>query len=185
MRRSTPRPEQSFTLIVGLPQAVAGAGKVHLRPMGNETEVVVVSATAGSFSAAVAAGRDETIEVRFESEAGLSDPVALVPAVMTRGAPELAPTDSNGQVVSAPDGQGMVTVTNDGGPGQPLVIGATPDSDLLVANTTSGEVVTTRTDSQGRFSVRIAGARGDVVRILLVNSTSVAATSDYLSYSVP
>jgi hypothetical protein len=80
-----------------------------------------------------------------------------------------------------------VKVSNDGGPGQPPLLTATPGSDVLVANAASGDVVTGHTDKDGVFMVRIAGARGDAILILLAAATDAegTATSDYLGFSVP
>jgi hypothetical protein len=180
IRQSTPGDSQPFKLIVGLPKAVAGAGKVHARVQGKAAEATGPSSQAGSFSLALTASQVEVIELRFETAAGLSDPVIL-PGPQLGFGPVLQGARGPG-VVSAPDAGGMVTVSNDGGPGQPPLLQASPSSSLLVSNASSGEVASTSTDVNGVFTARIAGKTGDTITLLLVDSTD--ETSDFLSFSV-
>jgi hypothetical protein len=182
LRRSTPSSLVS-TLVVGLPGAVAGAGKVALRELGAASPVVVQSAAAGSFSAVLPVGRTTPLEIRYETADGASSWVALAPPQLSYG-PVLMGSRGPG-VVSAPDAAGNVTVTNDAGAGQPALVSASPDSDLLVANATRGSVVSSRTDAKGLFRVQLQGATGDEIQLLLVDAQDSAATSDYLSFTVP
>lgn len=182
LRRSTPSSLVS-TLVVGLPGAVAGAGKVALRELNGASPVLVQSAAVGSFSAVLPVGRSIPLELRFETAAGASDWVALAPPQLSFG-PVLSGSRGPG-VVSAPDAAGIVTVSNDAGAGQPALVDASPESDLLVVNATRSEVATGRTDAKGLFRVQLAGATGDVIQLLLVDAADAASTSDYLSFTVP
>jgi hypothetical protein len=171
-------------LVVGLPKAVAGAGKVHVKDRTSGTSVVVAAAAAGSFSAVLAAGDMADLEARFESQDGLSEPVSL--NVRAQGDhPELTPSNSFGLPVSSPDAQGQVTVTNDDGPAQPLLFFATPNSEALVSNDNNGATVSATTDTDGRFQVKLPGATGDVIHVLLAATENSALTSDFLTYTVP
>ena len=54
VRQSTPGLTQSKKLVLGLPGAVAGKGKVHLTDKATGTKVVGDSAAAGSFALVIA-----------------------------------------------------------------------------------------------------------------------------------
>ncbi len=184
MRKSTPGSDQTKTLVVGLAGAVAGQGRVHLRDLDSAAEASAPSSSVGTFGAVLMAPFGARLEARFEREGALSEPVAL--SQHMRGPhPELVATLGPNDVVSAPDAQGQVTVSNDDGPGLPPRVQATPESDVVVSDATSGAVATTRTDAAGLFTVKLPAAKGDVIQVLLVSPTSADATSDFLSYTVP
>jgi hypothetical protein len=183
LRRSTPSDSRQETLVLGLQGAVAGQGKVHLRELNGPRLVVAPSSAQGSFAAAITVGLSTALELSFENADGISDWLALPPSSLSYG-PVLAGSRGPG-VVSAPDAGGIVTVSNDGGAGQPPLLTASPESDLLVANATQGTIASGRTDSKGVFRVQLPAARGDLVQLLLVDSKDPGATSDYLSFSVP
>ncbi len=99
--------------------------------------------------------------------------------------PALGETDVNGpSVVSPPDAQGLVTVTNGADPESRLVM-ATPNSEILVSNASNSEVLVSTTDASGGFEVRLPGAVGDVIHLLLADPTASEQTSDFLSFMVP
>jgi hypothetical protein len=185
LRQSIPGAHNSTTLLVGLPGAVDGVGKVHVRDPGSSNSVTVSSAQVGSFSAVIALGKDSELEVSFENRDGLSDWVVVPKVEATDGIGLSTPNSDGLGIVSPPDAQGQVTVTNNAGPAQPKLILATPDVDLIVSNTNNGSVVVSVTDSNGDFTVKLPGAVGDVIQILLVEPANSKVTSDFLSYKVP
>lgn len=183
LRQSTPSGARVSKLVLGLPGAVAGAGKVHGLVRDTGASAVAAAAAAGSFALTLAAAEQHTIELRFETDKGISEPVLLPPPRASFG-PILREPEGPG-VVSAPDAGGQVTVTNDGGPGQPPLLQASPDHDLFVSNQRTGEVASTRTDAAGLFRVLIAARTGDSLSLLLVDPDDPGATSDFLSLTVP
>jgi hypothetical protein len=188
VRQSTPELTQTNPehLVVGLPGAVAGEGRVHVEdPTAGGSRAVADSSSSGTFSAVLAAAPDAELTLRFETEEGISDPVTLRRDRVFDPPPALAPANSQSQVVTPPDAQGQVSVSNDAGPGQSPLIAATPDVDVIVSNGASGEVVSSKTDADGLFTVKLGGAKGDPIHILLVDPESTSLTSDFLSYQVP
>jgi hypothetical protein len=186
IRQSTPLTVSTDKkrLVVGLPKAVAGAGKVHVKDRTSGASVVVLAAAAGSFSTVLAVGETADLEVRYETQDGLSEPVSL--SAQVRGPnPELTPSNILGpDPVSSPDAQGQVTVTNEN-PGQPPHFLATPNSEALVSNDNNGATVSTKTNANGILRVQLAGATGDVIHVLLASTENSALTSDFLTYTVP
>lgn len=185
VRWSTPELTQTELLLVGLTGAVSGEGKVHVEDRTAGAKVVVGSSVTGTFSAVLAAAKDADLVLRFETVEGISDPVSLRKERVLGPPPALAPADYQAQVVTAPDAQGQVSVSNDAGPGQPPHIAATPDVTVIVTNGTTGEVVSSTTSAAGLFSVTLGGAKGDLIHILLVDPDAADLTSDFLSYQVP
>jgi hypothetical protein len=184
IRQSTPQGSRVETLVVGLPSAVAGGGKVHLRDRATGASAVAVASDSGSFAGVVPIGGSPDLEARYENKDGLSEPVSL----RTRGFgvhPALVPALDNSPPVSSPDAQGQVTVTNDAGPGNPLHFNATPNTDALVSNSSKGAVVATVTDKDGRLTAKLAGATGETIEVLLVDPANPVLTSDYLTFTVP
>ena len=176
---------QADQLVLGLAGAVAGEGKVHVEDRTGGARVEAVSAASGSFSAVIAAGADAELVLRFETDEGISDPVSLRRKRVFDPPPTLAPANHQAQVVTPPDAQGQVSVSNDAGPGQPPHIAATADVTVIVSNDANGEVVSSTTDGNGLFTVTLGGAHGDPIRILLVDPDTVDLTSDFLTYQVP
>jgi hypothetical protein len=183
IRESVPGPHNTTTLVVGLPGAVAGAGKVTVRDRKSAARETVSSAAAGSFSSVLAVGKDHELEIRFENSDGVSDWVVIPSASATDGVSLTIPNNDPIDPVSPPDSQGLVTVTSGAGSAPSIV--ATPGADLIVANTQNGAVVVSVTDNNGHFTVRLPGSVGDVIQILLVDPEDTKQTSDYLSYEVP
>lgn len=178
--QSTPQENQTDVMLVGLPGAVAGAGQVvaTTRPSGLVT--AVPSNAQGSFALVVARG--ESIELRYQTPAGERSEAALLAPTRQTFGPELTESDATpGGVVSAPDAQGFVTVSN----GSPQQILASPNVTVLVSNANSGDVVTGTTDGGGLFSLRLRGASGQEILILLSDATESQQTSDFLAYRVP
>jgi hypothetical protein len=184
IRKSTPELSRKQTLVVGLPKSVAGEGKVHVSDRASGITAIVPAPAAGSFVAILAVGVGADLEVRYESRDGLSEPVSL--NVRSIGDhPALTPSYAVGVPVSSPDAQGQVTVTNDAGPGNPLLFLATPQSEVLVSNASSGAATSAVTDQDGRFQVKLPGAQGDMIQVLLAARADSALTSDFLTYAVP
>jgi hypothetical protein len=182
IRTSTPTGKTEKVVVVGLNGAVGGAGTVKVRVLAGGIEASGPSSSKGSFSVVIASVAQE-LEAAFVTAEGESAWVSL--QGRTLGAPpSLSAANALGEVVSAPDAKGQVTVTNDGGSATPL-LQATASSDVLVSNATSGDVAATTTDKKGLFTVTIAGARGDEIRIFLASPSDSTSTSDYLSYPVP
>jgi len=183
IRQSTPSPSGVQLLFVGLPGAVAGAGRVHLTYRKSGKGVVVDSAAGGSFAAALTRVALDELEARFENDDGLSDPVPLSTQLRFPTGPVFGQPKPG--VVSKPDAQGQVRVSNDAGAAQPLLLDATPNMDLLVANDKTGALATTKTDKDGRFTTQLAAASGQSIRLLLVDPTDVGVTSDFVTIPVP
>jgi hypothetical protein len=185
VRLSTPALKQTKQLVVGLPGAVDGEGKVHLGDKATGRKVSAASPAAGSFALAITIDPTKTkeLELRFENEDGLSDPVTLPTTRLTYG-PTLSAVHGPG-LVSAPDSKGEALVDNDAGAGNPPLVDATPDMNLIVTNFDTGAVKSTKTDNKGLFSVRIPAAKGDLLQILLVDPTDPGSTSDFITATVP
>lgn len=184
IRQSTPGYKRQSTLIVGLPQAVDGVGIVHLTTLDSGVNTTRSSTAAGSFAAVLEAGEGAEFELRFENDDGISEPVLLAAGVPSAG-PSLDSVDTNGPpIVSAPDAQGQVTVTNGTDPGARQVM-ATPESEILITNETQGEITVSVTDDTGGFAAVIPGAIGDVIHLLLVDPVATSQTSDFLTFEVP
>jgi hypothetical protein len=145
--------------------------------------VVAAASNSGSFAGVVPVVNPD-LEARYENKDGLSEPVVL--STRSYGVhPTLLPALNNGMPVSAPDGNGDVTVTNDDGVGKPLLFDATPNIDVVVSNSNNGAVASTVTDKDGRLKTKLAGASKDTINVLLVDPTQTTLTSDYLSFTVP
>jgi len=183
IRQSTPTAGALKTLVVGLPGAVAGKGKVHIREGVGGKIKIVDTTDSGSFVVALPIAEGDSLEAAFETDDGLSAMVPITPR-------SLGVTPSLGQpkpgVVQAPhDGKPEVVVTNDAGAGQPLLLDATPDVDVVVSNIDNGEVVTTVTDKDGKFSTKIGATTGHTIQIMLVTREEPPVTSDFVSITVP
>lgn len=181
IRVSTPVHNLDQTLVLGLPQAVAGPGKVHVKNTVSGAQVSVDASSSGSFSATIAADIDASLQVSFETDEGSSDWISLGTRGIQNG-PSFEAPKYGGTLISAPDSQGLVTVSNQG---TPPLINATPNMDLLVANADTAEVLSSVTDDQGIFNVQIAASTGDTIQILLVDPDQPVATSDFISGQVP
>src|SRR5512137_468560 len=85
IRQSTPMDVDTSNkrLVIGLPKAVAGAGKVHVTDRTSGNSVVVPATATGSFSAVLAVGDGPSLEASYESQDGVSEPVSL--AVRAQG----------------------------------------------------------------------------------------------------
>jgi hypothetical protein len=184
IRKSTPSSTKQKTVVVGLPQAVKGQGKVHLTDTVSAVTITVSSTDSGSFFGLLPVGKAAALTVVFENEKGLSNPVALI-NVHEGITPELVLAYDTDEIVSSPDNQGLVTVSNDAGAEKPLLLQATPNSELIVANATNGEAVSSQTDTQGRFTVKLPGHSGDKIHLMLADASASDLTSDFLMYSVP
>jgi len=182
VRLSTPTPGQPQRLLVGLPGAVAGKGQVHVVQPKTGLSLSVASTEAGTF-AAVLPTADAELALTFENDDGESDPLLLRSALPDGPRPALG-TPAPG-VVSVPDAGGRVTVANDGGPGQPLLLDATPEVTVLVSNDQTSEVVSSTTDSAGRFAVSLLASSGSTILILLVDPDEPDVTSDFVGIQVP
>jgi hypothetical protein len=185
VRQSTHELQQEKLLVVGLPGAVAGEGEVRVQDRKGGAEVVVVSTTAGTFTSVLSAGKDADLALQFETKQGKSEWLVLRETQHDGPAPHLGLPNSYQGPVSSPDAQGMVIVTNDGGPGQPLLLDATPEMDVIVSNGDTSELVTDVTDQTGRFSVKLPGSSGHWIHILLVSPEEKDLTSDFVSHQVP
>jgi hypothetical protein len=185
VRQSTHELQQEKLLVVGLPGAVAGEGKVRVQDRKGGAEVVVDATSVGTFTAVLPADQDADLALQFETDQGKSEWLLLRKAQTNEPIPHLGLPRSYQGPVSSPDAQGMVTVTNDAGPGQPLLLDATPEVDLIVSNGDTSEVVTSKTDETGRFSVKLPGSSGDWIHILLVSPKETDLTSDFVSHQVP
>lgn len=183
MRKSTHDQVQGDTLLVGLPGAVAGQGRVHVEDRKSGKRASANSAEAGSFSLVIRTGKQSDLMVQYENEDGTSDWVSLSDAQTGSLGPTLGQPQKG--VVSSMDSRGEVTVTNDDGSGKPVLLDATPDSDVVVTNANKGAVASTTTDKAGIFKVTIEGATGDTIHILLLDSTDPGVTSDFVSIAVP
>lgn len=180
IRQSTPGLQQRTTMVVGLPGAVAGAGRVLARETLSGAEATATSTATGTFSLTTALG--ESIELRYETPEGdLSEAVVLAPTRSTYG-PSLDESDGTDSVVSPPDAEGVVTVSN--GSPDPLII-ASPQVTVIVSNRDTGEVVTGETDSAGLFSLQLHGEAGHGILIVLSDPAQPEQTSDFLAYEVP
>lgn len=187
VRRSTPAmtiPDAPQTLVLGLVGAVPGLGAVELRRQQDGAKASGRSSDQGSFSLVIGAGKGDVLELRFSDAHGTSEPLVLHGVLAVRG-PFLGPPEQTfGGPVSAPDANGIVTVSNDSGTPTPHFT-ATPSSELLVANETNGAVAAGTTDGTGLFSLTLPGASGDAVRVLLAAAGNPGATSDFLTFKVP
>lgn len=182
VRRSTPAMTvvDPQTLVIGLAGAVEGIGELALRRLRDGVTVTASSAAQGSFSLVIAAAQGDELELRF----GDSEPLLLAPTLTTRG-PFLGPPQNVfGGPVSAPDAAGDVVVTNDSGEASPYFT-ASPSSEILVSNEGNGAVAVGTTDAAGLFSLKLPGASGDTIRVLLAAASDPGATSDFLTYTVP
>lgn len=179
IRSSTPEQTSVDTLYIGLPGAVAGQGKVHIRSRQSGQTVVVPATAAGTFAARVPKDALD-LEARYESADGLSDPVPL--AGQRLGEP-LTLGDPQPGVVSGTYGPDEVVVTNDGTHG--TLLEAPPNVDVIVANATTGVVVTTKTDANGRFTTQITASKGDLIQIMVVDPDDPGNTSDFVEITVP
>ncbi|MCC6746995.1 MAG: hypothetical protein IT371_05005 [Deltaproteobacteria bacterium] len=184
VRQSTPGKDRHETVVAGLPQAVAGKGRVRLRDARSGLEVVVPSTAQGTFVGTLAVGAEADLYGRFETDQGQSAEVSLTLRALGLP-PQLTRTRGEAGLVSAPDAKGLVTVSNDAGPGQPLLVAATPDSEVIVSHAGLGTVVTTRTDKEGRFRAQLAAAAGDTIQLFLASVDDRGLTSDFLIATVP
>ena len=182
IRISSPALTTAKVLVVGLIGAVSGEGTVHLRDLKTGARAAAKSAASGTFSVVIATGPDRQLEARFETADGLSEAVSLSMRSISYG-PALGQPGTG--VVSTPDAQGKVTVSNDGGVGKPLLMTASPNMVLVLSNAGTAEVVTTTTDKDGRFSRKLSGAKGEMIQMLLVDPGDQASTSDFVTMAVP
>ena len=182
IRVSSPAVTRKTVLVVGLPSAVSGQGTVHVRDRTSGVTASAASTAAGSFSAVIVIGSKHELEAWFETADGTSDVVSLSLRALSYG---LTLGQPKAGVVSTPDAGGKVTVSNDGGAGKPLLMSATPNKVLVVSNANTGEVVSTTTDKDGRFSAKLAGAKGESIQLLLVDPADQASTSDFVTITVP
>jgi hypothetical protein len=184
VRQSTPGLTQSKKLVLGLPGAVAGKGKVHLTDKATGTKVVGDSAAAGSFALVIAIDATKTneLQLQYENEDGLSDPISLATRQLTYG-PALGQT--KGSLVKPSGTPGEVEINNDGGAGNPLLLDASPDMTLIVTVVSTAQVVSTPTDSTGRFSVKVNAGSGDAIQLLLVDPADPGSSSDFVVVTVP
>jgi hypothetical protein len=181
IRQSTPKVGTPDTLVAGLPGAVAGQGTIHLLDRKSGKKVVAPSTDAGSFALTIPASESEDLEARFENADGLSEPVSL--SVRALGIhPELVQTQYGGLLTVVGD---EVVVTNDLGPTTPPPVQASADVDVVVANESTGQVVTSKTDGEGLFKVTLKGKSGDAILIMLSDPTNPDLTSDFVSAQVP
>lgn len=183
MRKSSHNQPQGDTLVVGLPGAVAGAGKVHMRDRVGGRQASAVCNEAGSFSLVIRTGAKVDLEARYENDDGLSDWVSMSRPQSGSLGPALG-TPKTG-VVSSVDSRGEVIVTNGDGSGKPALLAATPDSTVVVSNADNGAVVTSTTDKAGVFKVVLKGTTGDRIRVLLIDADDPGNTSDFVSLTVP
>ena len=181
MRRSTPGLTQKKTLLVGLEGAVGLSSKVSILVRGASATVTASASPKGAFSAVLSATAGAILEVSFETADGPSATVTLVPTDVTRG-PMLSKGLVFGSAVSAPDAQGIVTVSNDDPTDPPF--SASANTQALVSNSRTGELVSNTTDAKGALTVKLAGKTGDQIHILLAEPGSFS-TSDFLAYTVP
>lgn len=182
IRISSPTLTSARVLVVGLTKAVAGAGTVHLRDTKTGTTASGKSSAAGTFSVVITAGPERQLEARFETPDGTSEPVNLMMRSLSYG-PSLGQPKTG--VVSVPDAQGKVTVSNDGGTGKPLLMTASPNMVVVLSNASTAEVRLTTTDKDGRFSSKMSGSKGEQIQILLVDPADQASTSDFVTVTVP
>lgn len=183
IRQSTPGLTATQKLVVGLAGAVQGKGTVHLRDTITGKAASAATTGTGSFSLVLLAKEAQSLEAWFENDAGeTSDVVTLATRYLGEGL-TLGPPQPG--VVSKPDAQGKVKVSNDGGASKPLLMTATPNVDVVVVNAASGAVALTKTDKDGRFTTTIAAKTGELIRILLVDPAQKEETSDFQSITVP
>jgi hypothetical protein len=182
VRQSSPALTQTEKLVLGLPKAVAGEGKVHLTDRTSGRKVVADSTAEGTFSMVIEVDpKQDNLELQFENEDGLSDPVSISLRTLGDGPSLGQPKDG----LVLPTNGPTVQVSNDAGHGTPLLLDATPDMIVIVTVTKTGQVVTSTTDSTGRFSVTVEAASGDWIQILLVDPQDPGTTSDFVTVQVP
>jgi hypothetical protein len=182
VRQSSPALTQSQKLVLGLPKAVAGEGKVHLTDRISGRKVVGISTAEGTFSLVIEVDpKDDALELQYENEDGLSDPVLISLRALGDGPALGQPKDGLVLPTNGPE----VQVSNDAGHGNPLLLEATPNVMVIVTVTKTGQVVTSTTDSTGRFSVQIEATSGDWIQILLVDPQDPGSTSDFVTVQVP
>jgi hypothetical protein len=184
IRQSTPGLTQSKQLVLGLPGAVAGEGKVHLTDKVTGTKVVGDSAASGSFTLVIAidATKPQELQVQYENEDGLSDPIPLNTRQLHFG-PTLGQAKAG--LVQSTGTSGEVAINNDGGAGNPLLLVASPDMTLIVTVESTAQVVTTPTDGTGRFSVKVKAGSGDAIQLLLVDPAEPDSSSDFVTVTAP
>ena len=181
-RLSSPGATSSQTLVVGLKGAVSGQGKVHVRDRVSGQTAAADSTAQGTFSMVLPVGDKASLEAWFVNADGQSDAVSLSLRGLSYG-PSLGQAVAG--VVSAPDSKGQVTVSNDGGAGKPLLMSATPNMVAIITNSRSGGVLLATTDKDGRFSGKLAAAKGDSIRVMLTDPQQQTETSDFRSFTVP
>jgi len=180
LRQSTPVKDVAEILLVGLPGAVAGAGRVEVRDTISGEGVAVASTTGGSFALRLPApGDPATLELRFTNDDGTSEAVRLgAPGVGS--SPLLEPPSRDRQtLVSLPNATGQVVVSNVGSGGAAF-LRASPNATVIAANTTSGAVAISSTDAEGRFTLTLVATSGDAIEVMLVDATDPGLTSDFL-----
>ncbi|MCK5795591.1 MAG: hypothetical protein KAI47_00295 [Deltaproteobacteria bacterium] len=185
LRQSPPEPDQTKTLLVGLPGAVAGIGSVEVRDVIAGTHAEGPTTASGTFSVLIVAAQSSELRIRYVVARGASAFIAVPRDRVTFG-PRLGAVKAASAPVSSPDAQGIVRVTNLDAATGDIVIVASPDVDVLVSNVTSGAIVTARTDARGVFAVDIAAAVGDTLGVMLLGDpVSGDVTSNYLTFVVP
>ncbi|MBW2731226.1 MAG: hypothetical protein JRH20_02470 [Deltaproteobacteria bacterium] len=182
IRQSTPMAEQSATMVLGLTGAVSGMGRVIAKEVLSGRETHATSTKDGTFSLVITnIAQAGGMELRFETVEGERSEPLLLATTRAAFGPVLSPADAQGEVVSAPDTDGIVTVSS----GSPQLIAASPDVDVLISNANTGEVVLGVTDENGAFSLQLHGEQGQQILILLVEPANPEQTSDFLAYEVP
>ncbi len=185
LRQSPPEPDQTKTLLVGLPGAVAGIGSVEVRDLITGSHAEGLTTASGTFSVLIVASDLSDLRIRYVVARGASDFVA-VPRDRATFGPRLGAVKASSAPVSSPDAHGIVRVSNLDAATGDIVIAASPDVDVLVSNVTSGAIVTARTDARGVFAVDIAAAVGDTLgAMLLGDPVGGDVTSNYLTFVVP
>ena len=136
--------------VVGLPGAVAGAGRVFVTSAsGAVTEAR--SAASGSFTLSLQARGGDALQVRYEdSEAA----ALLVPkaGIMT----PLPPGPISGVSPVTPTSGGKVQVRG---------LSNGTGTSVVVVNVTSGDAGQTTSAGDQRFSIELVGAPGDALRV--------------------
>jgi hypothetical protein len=135
--------------VVGLPGAVAGAGRVFLQVDGRVVEVR--SAESGSFYAIVQARGGQTLSIRYEDSEAASKVVETRVGIQTPPPPKPI---SGVPPIELSAGQATIR-------GQ----ASTGDIGIIGVNQQSGVVVTTTAQPDGKFTLSIAASSGETITV--------------------
>jgi hypothetical protein len=174
--------KQEQALVVGLSGAVDGVGTIEARELISGATASVPAAEAGTFGLRILAPDGYRIRLRYLRGGEASAEVELVaarPNIFGR----LDPTDSRGGPVSAPDENGLTTLSNHNSDSGLTFFSAPANTDVLLINEQSGALVQARTDASGHFAARIPAQIGDAIQVVGANEQTQLTNS--LVFTVP